>query len=364
MLRRLLGVPGLGLGVAGGLWQQQQQQRRKHVSMCSSSSESQGLTRNFVADCVEIASPSVVNVRSESRVPGTFGAMTGASSGSGFIISQDGFVVTNAHVVAHNSTGGRVVITQWSGKKRDGVIHSVDDATDIALIKLTDVTYDEELPVATMGSSGKLRPGEFVVALGSPLTLSNSVTFGIVSSCARQAAELGMRGSRLEYIQTDAAINQGNSGGPLVNLDGNVVGIANMKLQGGDGISFAIPIDLALQVIRQLKSSKRVVRPFLGVHMANFNPAKGRKFRKEDKMVETAEVQVLIIDVERGSPAEQAGLRASDIITEIDGKPCKGVQTLLHAVGIEIGRRIELKVRRDGSDMTVYVTTRAGDSEL
>ena len=323
------------------------------------------LSRNFVADCVEVSSPSVVNVLSKAEVPGNWGRqMQGTSSGSGFIISG-GFVVTNAHVVQHNASGGHVQITQWNGKKRDGIIHSLDTATDICLIKLTDVGHDEELPIATLGSSSKLRPGEFVVALGSPLMLSNSVTFGIVSSTARQGTELGLRGSRNEYIQTDASINQGNSGGPLVNLDGHVVGINNMKLQGGDGISFAIPIDLAMQVVRQLKQNRRVIRPSIGVNIANFNPAKSRRrfqHQQDDKRHESAEIQVLIIDVVPGSPAEQAGLRVDDVIIEVDGRRLNGVHTLLHAIGIEIGRRLELKIRRDQTEMTVFVTTRAAES--
>jgi len=303
----------------------------------------------------------VVNIVSKAEVPGTFGSVSGASSGSGFILSEDGYIVTNAHVVAHN-VGGRVVVTQWNGKKRDAVIHSLDTATDVCLVKLTDVLYDEELPVATLGVSSKLRTGEFVVALGSPLMLSNSVTFGVVSSTARQGTELGLRGSRLEFIQTDAAINQGNSGGPLVNLSGEVVGVNNMKLQGGDGISFAIPIDLVMQVVRQLKAKGRVVRPYIGVNMVNFNPAKGRKHRKDDKLLEATELQVLVVSVEKGSPAAQAGLQAGDIIVEVDGKPLKGVHTLLHAIGLDIGRRLEMRVNRAGAELSIVVTSRAASA--
>lgn len=313
------------------------------------------LSRDFVVDCVEVSSPSVVNVSSRTKVL--------ALTGSGFIISSDGFVVTNAHVVEDNAAGGHVQITQWNGKKRDGIIHSFDTATDICLIKLTDVSHDEELPIATLGSSSKLRPGEFVVALGSPLTLTNSVTFGIVSSTARQGTELGLRGSRNEYIQTDASINKGNSGGPLVNLDGHVVGINNMKLQGSVGISFAIPIDLAIQVIRQLKQNGRVIRPSLGIKFTSFdtaNPKRLSRFFHVDKNPKLEhDVQLLILEVDQGSPAEEAGLRADDVITEVDGKRLNGSHALLHAIGIDIGRRIELKIRRpDQTETTVFITTR------
>lgn len=310
----------------------------------------------FIADAVEIASPSVVNVLCQSSVKGFMGRHYGASSGSGFIISGSGFVATNAHVIA-KSTDGRVVVTMWNGRKRAGVVHSADTITDIALVKITDLADGEELPVATFGSSSKLRPGEFVVALGSPLHLQNSVTFGIVSSTARPGTELGLRQSRLEFIQTDASINQGNSGGPLCDLDGKVIGINTMKAQGFDGISFAIPIDIAAQVISQLQRSKRVVRPFVGITMANFNPHTSERKRRGDTNLSADEVQVLVLAVEKGSPAEQAGLRKGDVLLEVDSKPLCGVQSLLSVVGVDIGKRMELKVQRGGDVISATVTT-------
>lgn len=320
------------------------------------SQQNQFLTRNFVADAVEVASPSVVNIMSQSAVNSTFGLMAGTSSGSGFIIDESGFIVTNAHVVQHNSTGGRLQVTMWNGKKRNAVIHSIDQPTDLALVKLTDVAHGEELPVSILGNSSKLRTGEFVVALGSPLLLQNSVTFGIVSSTARLGTELGMRRSRLEFIQTDASINQGNSGGPLINLDGHVVGINNMKAANTDGISFAIPIDLAKGVVRQLKESGKVARPYVGL---NFKPFSGG--RRGDA---SGEVHLLVTSVEPGSPAAAAGLEAKDVIVEVDGKPMRGPQTLLNALGVEIGRSIELKVRREGGgERVVFLTTAAVPTE-
>lgn len=213
------------------------------------------LNNNFIADAAAIALPSVVNI--VCNVQGGF--FTTASSGSGFIVSTDGFIVTNAHVV-ENAANSKVLVTLSNFQKKIGFVHSLDKKTDIALVKLESSRY-EIFSAAKLGSSGNLRAGEFVVALGSPLHLQNTVTFGIISAIARHGSELGMAKSRSEYIQTDAAINVGNSGGPLVNLQGEVIGINVMKAKGVDGISFAIPIDIASQIIKQLMKSKRVVRP-------------------------------------------------------------------------------------------------------
>jgi HtrA serine peptidase 2 len=181
------------------------------------------LTQNFIADAAEIASASVVNIVN----------VEGGSAGSGFSVSTDGFVVTNAHVVA-TASRSPLVITFWDGRKKFGTVHALDTSSDLAVVKLRDVT-GEILPVAEIGSSSRLRAGEFVIALGSPMLLQNSVTFGIVSATARHGSDLGISKSRSDYIQIDAAINQGNSGGPLVNVNGEVIGINTMKLAGGAG---------------------------------------------------------------------------------------------------------------------------------
>lgn len=166
------------------------------------------LHRNFIADAAEIVSPAVVNILCAVDSNNNIFGVTGASSGSGFIISKDGFIVTNAHVIDKTSSN-KVLVTMWNSKKRYGVIHSFDRTSDIALIKLIDVESDEDLPIAKLGINNRPRVGEFVVALGSPLHLANSVTFGIISSTARHASELGMVKNRNEFIQTDAAINEG-----------------------------------------------------------------------------------------------------------------------------------------------------------
>lgn len=254
------------------------------------------ITRNFVADVVETVSPAVVNIICTSN--NFLGAV---SSGSGFIINSDGFIVTNAHVVAPSSDG-KVVVTMKNGEKKQATIHSLDTISDIALVKLDEI--DDLLPTVPFGVSSRVRSGEFVIAIGSPMHLQNSASFGIVSATVRHASELGLSKNRSEYIQTDAAINVGNSGGPLVNLDGEVIGINTMKVKDTDGISFAIPIDIASQIISQLISTKRVVRPYVGLKLANVSSSKN----KRKSLTSVEETQVVILDVTRGSPAYNAGL--------------------------------------------------------
>lgn len=174
---------------------------------------------NFIADAAEVAAPAVVNILVDVRGPMGMG---GLATGSGFIVSATkGLVATNAHVVAHAAAAhGRVVVTLHDGRRLSGKVHSLDRQLDIALVEIDKKDLpgrgEEPLPEARIGSSGELRAGEWVVALGSPLHLQNTVTAGIVSAIARGASEIGMGEQNYEYLQTDAAINQGNSGGPLV----------------------------------------------------------------------------------------------------------------------------------------------------
>lgn len=217
--------------------------------------------------------------------------------------------MTNAHVVS-NAADGRVIVTLWDARKFSGQVHSIDRTSDIALIKL-DNPNNEALPVAKMGKSAELRAGEFVIALGSPLFLQNSVSFGIVSAPARRGSDLGMEKNRTDFIQTDAAVNVGNSGGPLVNLDGRVIGINTMKAQGTDGISFAIPIDYASIIIKQLLKNGRVIRPYIGAKMVDFIPEKQKvaSRRSGSSRFSLDEVSVpLVVEVAPGSPAYQGGL--------------------------------------------------------
>jgi S1-C subfamily serine protease len=268
------------------------------------------LTRNFVADVVEVISPAVVNI----LCPAGFGSV---ASGSGFFISGDGYIVTNAHVVAP-SVDGTVLVTMKNGRKSSAVVHSMDTRSDLAIVKISG-NIDVTIPTIPFGVSSKVRAGEFVIAIGSPMHLQDSVSLGIVSATARHASELGISNNRSEYIQTDAAINMGNSGGPLVNLDGEVIGINTMKIQGSDGISFAIPIDVASQIISQLLANKRVIRPYVGLKMANITSAaqdqssSNRFFRRKQNQQTAQQMgeipKVVVLDVVKDSPAFTAGIQ-------------------------------------------------------
>ena len=220
------------------------------------------LTANFIADAAAKASPALVHI----RVSGSYRQ----ASGSGFVVDPSGIVLTNTHVIGDALStsrfgGGTVSVTLSDGiTELPGVVQHADPISDIAIVK---VQSPRPLPAVRLGSSAALRVGEFVVALGSPAGLTNSVSAGIVSSVERTRSDLGLdRRNRagnaraMHYIQTDAAINQGNSGGPLLNLAGEVIGVNTMKVSGADGIAFAVPIDEVKRVVSQLQRHGKVLQ--------------------------------------------------------------------------------------------------------
>jgi HtrA serine peptidase 2 len=327
---------------------------RSSYSDSECSEESRSRYSNFIADAVDIASPSVVNIQCEV----SSGFVHGTSTGSGFIIDKSGFIITNAHVVSRASPNKRINIRLWnSGTTRTAVLHSLDADSDIALVKLDKV--DDDLPVAKLGSSATLRAGEFVCALGSPLMLQNSVTAGIISSTARHSSELGLGKNLNEYIQTDCAINQGNSGGPLVNMKGEVVGVNVMRAQA-DGISFSIPIDTVISVAKQLMRSGKVSRPKVGMRIVNYvETPKALQGSRKSAILDSAKgVKILVMEVEKNSAAEQAGLRSGDVIYEVQGKQTNGVRELLDIIGHSDVHELEISVFRDGHEEQLYLKLR------
>lgn len=317
------------------------------------------------------------------------GALPVGSSGSGFIVDADGTILTNAHVVSDaiqrhyyggggsggSSSGGSagssagpgskgITVTLQDGRIFDGRLVSYDTVSDLAVLR---IESDSPLPTAKLGRSASLRVGEWVVALGSPLHLQNSVTAGIVSCVDRKAVELGLAGARTDYIQTDAAINKGNSGGPLVNLFGEVVGISAMKAVAADGVSFAIPVDTAVDVMRQLKEHGRVIRPYVGIKMLQLNKHSAAQFRKRDPAFPRVEAGILVPGVHPGSPAERAGLRPGDCIIGFGEPACRPDQVtttaLIRALGEHIGRPLALRLARPGGKVETLsvVAQEAGD---
>ncbi|GJD11340.1 Putative protease Do-like 14 [Galdieria sulphuraria] len=314
---------------------------------------------SFEGDQASGSAEGVVNITVTSEGPpspwlGPIGPReVQQSSGSGFIIDPQGFILTNAHVVSEASHyTGQVTVTLQDGRAFPGKLHSHDTLSDLAIIK---IDAGQPLPCAKLGKSRNLRPGEWVIALGSPLMLANSVTSGIVSAVQRESYELGFPGSsKLAFIQTDAAINVGNSGGPLVNLDGEVVGINTMKALRSDGISFALPIDLVKEVVEQLKLHGFVKRPYLGIKLLTLSPRVLEELKERDPHFPNGvNYGVLVPQVLPGSPADRGGLRAGDVIVEFDGKPVKSTREFLDILGYRVDKPIQVKIIRGERSETI-----------
>jgi serine protease Do len=268
--------------------------------------------------------------------------------GSGFIISADGYVLTNAHVV---EGAEEVIVTLTDQRELKARIVGADARTDVAVVKI-DATG---LPAVKIGDAGRLKVGEWVVAIGSPFGLDNTVTAGIVSAKQRDT------GDYLNFIQTDVAINPGNSGGPLLNLRGEVVGINSQiysRSGGFMGISFAIPIDDAIRVADQLRATGRVVRGRIGVQIAPVT----KEVAESIGLGKPA--GALVRSVEKGGPADKAGVEAGDIITRVDGKPVERSGELPRIVGaIKPGSESRLTVFRRGATQELKVTVAEFEDE-
>ncbi len=257
--------------------------------------------------------------------------------GSGFIIDREGYVLTNNHVV---DGADEIKVTLHDEKQYDATLVGRDEKTDIALIKLKEPKGD--LPFAELGDSDALEIGEWVLAIGNPFGLQETVTQGIVSAKWRKIGQ----GPYDDFIQTDASINPGNSGGPLFNLSGKVVGLntAIFSPSGGNvGIGFAIPINIAKNIVPQLKGKGKVVRGWLGVVVQKVTPELAKSFGLSQGR------GALVADVDKEGPAAKAGIAPGDIITDYDGKEMKEMDELPMLVAqTEIGKTVEVSVLRDG----------------
>ncbi|CAG4961421.1 unnamed protein product [Parnassius apollo] len=307
---------------------------------------------NFIADVVAVSAPSVVyiEIKDGRRLDLFTGKPITLSNGSGFIVKEDGLVLTNAHVVV-NKPNAIVEVKLLDGSTYKAVVEDVDLKSDLATLRLP----VKNLPTMKLGSSADIRPGEWVVAMGSPLALSNTVTVGVVSSAQRASAELGLRGKDMVYIQTDAPITFGNSGGPLVNLDGEAIGVNSMNVTSG--ISFAIPIDYVKDFLAKGKAtSPPVSKRYLGITMMSLTPNILMELRmRNPEMPTDIKHGILVWKVIIGSPAYNGGLQPGDIVTTINGKPVYSASDIYTLLEGSTGR-LEMLVVRGRQRITLTIT--------
>ncbi|KAL5566042.1 hypothetical protein UlMin_029206 [Ulmus minor] len=312
------------------------------------------LGRDTIANAAASVAPAVVNISLHLDM---YGFPTGRAIGSGTIIDEDGTILTCAHAVVdfhgpRPTTKGKVHVTLQDGRTFEGRVLNADFHSDIAIIKITSKT---PLPVAKLGSSKRLQPGDWVLAMGCPLSLHNTVTAGIVSCVDRKSSDLGLGGIKREYIQADCAINPGNSGGPLVNIDGEVIGINIMKLLDADGVGFAVPIDSAIKILEQFKKRGRVVRPWLGLKMLELNKMVIAQLKERNVAFPNVNKGVLVLMVTPGSPAERDGFLPGDVVIEFDGQPVERLEEIIERMGDKVGEPFKVVVRR-AKDKLVTLT--------
>ena len=258
------------------------------------------------------------------------------SLGSGFIISSNGYIFTNNHVVEQTD---KILVKVSDGKEYEAKIIGTDAKTDIALIK---IKPQNNLPFVEIGDSDVLRVGEWVIAIGNPFGLEQTVTAGIVSAKGRVIGA----GVYDNFIQTDASINPGNSGGPLFNMAGKVIGINTAIVAQGQGIGFAIPINMAKSILDDLKTKGKVTRGWLGISIQNITEDIAKNINHHNKN------GALVSDVFKGDPADIAGIKVGDIITEINGKPVKDTHELLLTIAsLHVGEKATIKALRDGKEI-------------
>lgn len=279
--------------------------------------------------------------------------------GSGFIISQDGYLLTNAHVVR---AAQKVTVTLTDGRSFVGVVKGSDEYLDLAVVKVE--TDGKSLPVAPMGASADLEVGDWVIAVGNPVGLDNTVTLGIVSSLNRSSSEVGIPEKRLNLIQTSASLNAGSSGGPICNQWGEVVGISTAVRANAEAIGFAIPIDIAKDVASELARGNTIAHAFVGIKMANLTPAFAKQNNKDPNSLGIVpEVDgALVVRVVPKSPAADAGVRRNDVIVAIDGKSVKNAKDVQAIVDrSRVGQLVNVNVLRGDASSRIDLVIKTGN---
>ena len=313
--------------------------------------ESKKTGNSFITDAVHTVGPSVVRIDCEREMPpmmSMFGDQfkegeTIRISGSGFVVTKDGYILTNAHVVDKTK---KITITLSNGRVYKTKLVAVDELSDLAVIK-ADIG-SEELKPAPLGDSSKLQSGEWVIAVGCPVGLDFTVTLGIVSNPKRSANEVGAPNMKGIFIQTDAALNQGNSGGPLVNENGEVIGINTMVRTNTEAIGFAIPINNAISAYNILKEGKKPPHSFFGLEVMSISPDWARIYNDDPNVQRLPTIKgALVLRVVPGSPAAIAGLRRHDVIIEVDGNLIKNSDDATSVLdACKPGAPIRIKIAR------------------
>ncbi|MGB6299656.1 MAG: trypsin-like peptidase domain-containing protein [Rivularia sp. (in: cyanobacteria)] len=325
------------------------QQQEQKIAQLPGGVTSQAVPSNFIAAAVEKTGPAVVRIDSTRTSTRGRGSRQASGIGSGFIIDSNGTILTNAHVVKGSS---RVRVTLGDGRNMMGEVVGLDDLTDVAVVKVR----ANNLPAVEIGNSQNLKPGEWAIAIGNPLGLDNTVTAGIISGTGRSSGVIGAADKRVRFIQTDAAINPGNSGGPLLNQRGEVIGINTAIIGRAQGLGFAIPINKAQQIASQLIAGEKVAHPYLGIRMTNLTSTLKEELSRELGLTLAANQGIVIVDVARNSPAARAGLRAGDVIQQIDGKSVKTADEVQRVVEkTTVGGNVQVAVNRGGRNVNIRV---------
>ena len=370
---------GGGAGVLGSRYLSQQQAVKPPQAVPAAlerfsprpSSRPADANLNFIAQAVEQVGPAVVRIDAARQVatemPEAFKnpffrrffgeempvpeERVERGTGSGFIISADGRMITNAHVVDGSDL---VKVTLKDGRTFEGRVVGVDPVTDVAVVKI-DATA---LPTVRFGKSADLIPGEWAIAIGNPLGLDNTVTVGIISALDRSSSQVGVPEKRVSFIQTDAAINPGNSGGPLLNASGEVIGINTAIRANAQGLGFAIPIETAQRIANQLFTKGRVEHPYLGIQMVTLTPDVRKEINADQQanLKVTQDQGVLIIRVMPNSPAQQAGLQPGDIIEKVGRKQVKTAGDVQEQVEVSaVGSNLAVEIIRQGKKTVLQV---------
>lgn len=328
---------------------------------------------NFIVNAVQQVGPAVVRInasRTFTQQPNMFGrgipedfygyegprgrsGQVEQGTGSGFIISSDGNILTNAHVVEGSTT---VEVVLKDGRRLQGRVLGTDSVTDVAVIKID----ANNLPTVSLGDSNNLQPGEWAIAIGNPLGLDNSVTVGIISATGRSSSDVGVPDKRVGFIQTDAAINPGNSGGPLLNQNGEVIGINTAIIDGAQGLGFAIPINNAQQIAQQLIKGGKAEHAYLGIAMQTLTPELKQELNRNlnTNIQLLSDQGVLVMQVVPGSPADKSGLKPGDIIQKIDNQTITQSENVQQIVQNKtVGSLLELEVSRNGQNFNFQVRT-------